>query len=132
MDVRMAVIADHASVDKADKLSVNGIFGVIWAEETPAIHPVLNLVFQLEFNTLEAREKDIHIVLRDADARELLSLSGVMQVPLRPEGEPILVSQIIHLSMLTFPQFGRYEFKIIIDDDPEITIPLTVARPVRK
>jgi len=125
---RIFVAADYANVAEGGKLNVLGVFGVIYAKGVPYQHPQMWLVAHVEFDALEAGDKQVEITLEDADGKLLRSLSGVMNVPAAPESQPLIVNQMVRLNGVVFPDFGRYEFKIRIDDAPEMTIPLTVAR----
>lgn len=73
-------------------------------------------------------DKSINITLQDADGKLIQALNGQMLVQPLPDGAPTLVSQVINFDAITFPRFGRYEFRIQIDDYPEVCIPLTVVR----
>ncbi len=129
MRVRVAVLADYASISEGAKLNVMGIFAVIFADRVPAAHPLMQLVCQFEFEAAEAGTKDVKIVLRDEDGKEFFSLSGEMVVSRSPSGEPTLVNQILGFNNITFPKFGSYEFLVLLNGKIEADLPLRVVRP---
>jgi hypothetical protein len=128
MYVRIAALADYASIALGDKLNILGIFSNIMARGEPIVHPQMQLVAQIEFDSTEAGKKDMRIVLEDEDGKDVLSVGGEVTVPRAPRGEPSVINQILVLNNTTFPKFGRYEFRILINARLEATIPLTVRQ----
>jgi 4-aminobutyrate aminotransferase-like enzyme len=128
MRIRIAVLADYASISLGDKLNVLGIFSNIFARAEPVVHPQMQLVLQFEFDASEAGKKNARIILQDDDGRELLSMNGEIAVPRAPHGEPIVVNQILLLNNTNFPQFGHYEFAVLLNGRLEATLPLTVRK----
>ena len=131
MRLRIATLADYASISEPGKLNILGIFSTIWALQEPIIHAQMQLVLQFEFAGTETGEKEIKIALVDEDGRELLSLSGTMGIPLSKNGEPVTVNQIIGFNNTKFPRFGCYEFKIWVDGEPCETVPVAVLQMKR-
>jgi hypothetical protein len=127
---RIAAIADYASTSDGGKLNVLGVFGIIHALTVPAMHPQMWLVMQLEFDAHDAGDKSLTILLEADDGEPILQMSGIMNVPPQLEGQPSIVNSLMQLNGIPFPKFGRYQFKIQIADEEEITIPLTVALSV--
>jgi hypothetical protein len=128
MYVRIAALADYASISLGDKLNILGIFSNIMARGEPIVHPQMQLVVQIEFDSTEAGKKDMRIVLEDEDGHDVLAVGGEVTVPRAPQGEPSVVNQILVLNNTTFPRFGRYEFRVLMNGRLEATIPLTVMR----
>lgn len=129
MLVRVAVLADYASISEHAKLNVMGIFAVIFTPSAPYVHPQMQLVYQLEFEPAETGKKKIKIVLQDQDAKEIFSASGEIVVPRSAGGGPSVVNQILAFNNLTFRTFGPYEFLLLINDEIKAIIPLQVIRP---
>ena len=129
MLVRVAVLADYASLSEMVKLNVMGIFSMIIASRVPCVHPQMQLVCQIEFDTDEAGKKDLRISMIDADGHELFGIDGEMLVPRDSEGEPTTVSQILCLNNVRFENYGAYEFRVSIDGGSVATIPVRVVRP---
>ncbi len=128
MKARIAVLADYASLSIEHKLNILGVFTTINATKAPVVHPQMKLVAQFEFDASEAGQHPMRVVLIDADGNELLSIAGVITIQPPPGGKPALMNQLLDLTNLTFPRFGDYEFRILIDDEVAAEIPLTVAQ----
>jgi hypothetical protein len=128
MDVRIAVLADYASLSEGSKLNILGIFTTIYSENVPTVHPQMKLVTSWEFNSSEAGTKNIKIELVDEDGKDILSINGEMRFERSPDGRSTTVNQILNLNNMVFPKFGEYEFRILIDGDTKSTVPLTVAQ----
>ncbi len=128
MEVRIAVLADFASFTADQKLNILGVFRQIYALQAPIIHPQFKVVFQLEFNSSEGGEKQIKIELVDEDGAEMLSISAKLRVESMPDGRASLINQILDFAGFTFPKFGDYDFRIVLDGITVCVIPLTVAQ----
>ncbi len=128
MQVRIACLADYASISMGDKLNIMGVFSQIMAHSEPIVHMQMQLVVQLQFEPAEAGKKQVRILLRDEDGKELLSLGGEITVPRATREAPAVVNQILVLNNVTFPHFGRYEFWVLLNDRLETTIPVAITR----
>ena len=128
MQVRIAVLADYASISVGEKLNILGIFSMIMAHSEPIVHAQMQLVVQFEFDAAESGKKEVRVVLEDQDGNNLLTLGGEIVVPRTPRGEPATVNQILLLNNVTSPHFGRYEFSVLLNNRLEATIPVTVKR----
>lgn len=127
MRIKIAVLADYASISKGDKLNILGIFSQIRARTVPVTHPQMLIVVQYEFESLEAGRKSSQIVLQDEDAKQILSISGELEIPRKERGEAFQLNQIIQLNNVTFPKFGEYEFVVLLDERVEEHIPFRVV-----
>jgi hypothetical protein len=123
MQLRIAALADYTNITDNGKLNILGIFSQIHAERVPATHAQMQLVLQFAFEPFESGDKTIRIALQDADAQELLSMEGTIQLAQPHSPDPIVVNQIVVLQNVTFPNFGSYEFVIQVDGE---TIPAFV------
>jgi hypothetical protein len=128
MEQTFAVLADFASLTIDHKLNVLGIFDRIVSQNVPAAHPQIYLVVGYKFECTEVGTKDIKIVLIDADGHVLFSMEGKMDVVAAESGVSRSVSQILRLGNLIFPQFGDYEFQVLINGRIESHIPFTVVQ----
>jgi len=128
MRIRIAVIADYASVSLGDKLNVLGIFSSIFARAEPIVHAQMQLVLQFEFDASEAGKKNVQMFLRDEAGQALMSLSGEIVVPRAGHGESAVINQILLLNNTSFPKFGFYEFQVLLNGRLEATVPLTVRK----
>lgn len=128
MEARIAVLADFASITNDQKLNILGVFRQITAYQVPATHPQFKVVFQLEFDSSESGEKQVRIELVDEDGGELFSIGGQMHVPHLTDARASLINQILDFTGFTFPKFGEYEFRIILDNAVACAIPLSVTQ----
>jgi hypothetical protein len=132
MEVRIAVLADFASLSEGRKLNILGIFTNLVAENEPVVHPQMRLVTAFEFNSSEAGDKNIKIELVDEDGKDIFSMSGVMHIEREPDGRPTMVNQILNFNNMVFPKFGEYEFRVLLDGHTVCTIPLNVLKTPSK
>jgi hypothetical protein len=128
MDVRIAVLADYASLSQGNKLNILGVFTNVHAGNVPVLHPQMVLVLMLEFNSSEAGSKKIKIELVDEDGGEIFSITGELSVNRESDGRATLINQILNLNGIVFPRFGDYEFRVLIDSDTKSIIPLKVIQ----
>ena len=128
MLIRIAALADYASISLGDKLNILGIFSTIMARAEPAVHGQMQLVVQYEFDPLEAGPKEARVILSGPDGEELVNMHGEILVPRVPRGESAVINQILQLNNVTFPHFGRYEFRVLLNGRLEASVPLAVRR----
>lgn len=117
MQLRIAALADYTNVTDNGKLNILGIFSQIHAAQVPAVHPQMQFVAQFAFEPMEAGDKSIRIVLQDADANELLTMEGHLNLQGSGSPDPLVVNQILILQNVVFPQYGSYEFVIEVDGE---------------
>lgn len=128
MQVRIAVLADYASISLGNKLNIMGIFKNMTAQSAPYCHPQMQLVARFEFDSSEVGNKDLRIELVDEDGKQIFSVSGELRIERSPDGSPATANNVLCLNNMVFPKFGEYEFRILLNDRTEATIPLTVAK----
>ncbi|MBI5879753.1 MAG: hypothetical protein HZB53_19075 [Chloroflexi bacterium] len=128
MELRIAAIADYASLSSDQKLNIMGVFANLSAFATPVTHPQMYLVFQIDFDSAEAGQKDVKIVLQDDDGHEIMRMGGPIAIGRPQPGRTATYSQVVQFTGVTFPHFGTYEFSILINDRVEGRVPLTVTQ----
>ena len=128
MEIDLALLADAATVDVAGKLNILGIFDRISVPEFPAPHPHISLVFRFSASMGEAGEHQVEIVLKDPDGKEMMKLSGGLQVGPGPAmaGGEVRVPQVLNIERLVFPKAGRYHFEVKLDGVHQVSLPLLV------
>ena len=131
MEVKIAALADYVNITNEGKLNILGVFGNIMTETVPAVHAKMVLVAQIEFDSTETGEKDMRIVLVDEDGAEVLSASGKVLIERMTEGRPSIFNQMLDLNNVTFPKFGRYEFRILIGGVLACRVPFDVTKITR-
>jgi len=129
MHVKLAVLADHASISREGKLNIMGIFDEINARELPVALPIFYVVVSYgtqasEFETT----KDIQMALQDEDGTVLVRLEQPNVTIPRPQrpGMRGTVNLVHGIAGLPFSKAGDYEFSILINGQPEGSISLRV------
>lgn len=128
MQVRIAVLADFASMSIGNKLNIMGIFAVIHAANAPIVHQSMKLIFSIEMEPAETGLKALAIELVNEDGQEVFAINGQLRVEGAPDGQSTTVNHILDLNNLPFPDFGEYEFVVLLDNEVVCTIPVTVVR----
>lgn len=128
MKVSLALVADYANISREGKLNILGIFDRIGAQSVPAVHSQMQLIMRLEADRAESeREHKVEIQLIDADGHKLFAIAGNIKFGAPPPGEHIKVNHIMQLNNLQFDHYGVYEFKILINNEVRISVPLAVV-----
>lgn len=82
MRLQLLLAADYANITEDKKLNVMGIFREINSFSFPARHPSMHLVINLAAEPEEyGISRKLTVKLIDADGKEILSLSGPVNVP---------------------------------------------------
>lgn len=126
MQVKLAVVADHANVSAEGKLNIMGIFDRIVVSSVPAVHPQMHLVVRLEAHPAERdRVHTVEVRLHDPDGQAVFELNGEV-VPQGLPGEAITANQIIGINNLVLARTGEYVFVVFVDHDLKAETPLVV------
>jgi hypothetical protein len=134
LEVTVGLLADAANVSREGKLNILGAFQSVATTTAPMIVPqaFLVVVVRLEIGE-KGQTHTLKIRLYDADKKKLWEMIpvpfSVPQQDPRPNPEhPIIMC----LQRIPIPQFGDYEFEIMLDDEPKKTVFLLVQPIVRK
>ena len=132
MDVKLAVLADFASVTREGKLNILGIFDEVNPATLPAVLPIIYVVVMLEAGAAEVdSEKNIALVLVDADGVTKMRIEQSLTVPPPPRpGSRTEIHQINALVQMPFEQAGLYQFVILVNGEEKDTISLRVNEPI--
>jgi hypothetical protein len=126
MQVKLAVVADHANVSSEGKLNILGIFDRIVVSDLPAVHPQMHLIVRLEAHPAERdRPHPVEVRLHDPDGQTVFELKGEV-VPEGLAGETITANQIVGINNLVLAKTGEYVFVIFVDHDLKAETPLVV------
>ena len=129
MKLALLLIADYANLTRDGKLNVMGIFREINAVQFPARHSSMHLVAKLLPELGEYGDKrDLAVKLLDPDGKELMNISGEIEVPQPQQGYPPEVNVILELKDVVFPQPGPYSFVILVDKDHKGSLPIYVNK----
>lgn len=133
MDVKLATLADFASVTKEGKLNILGIFDQVNPPSLPYVHPNMYLVIIYNASPAESGvTKDVNVVMMDADGNQMISLQQQVTVP--PPSHPgsrVQINQLMALAGVKFNTSGDYQFSVLIDNDEKGSVSLRVNEPAR-
>lgn len=128
MEVKLAALADYASVSKDDKLNILGIFQDINTEAFPVTIPHIYVVFSCEAGEAEYGKKlSVRVTLldEDNDGNEVLSLEGGAEVGRpRHSDDSVIVNTVVGLNFVHFVHAGNYRFLFSVEDEEIASIPL--------
>jgi hypothetical protein len=118
MRILMMLMADYANIAEGGKINVMGIFRSIRATTFPARHPQMSLVIKLEGELgEEGQDREIKIILREDDGKELLFTTGTVKVPPSKSGLRPEINLIMNYRDIVFPKPGLYQFVLMADKD---------------
>jgi len=128
MKIDFAVVSDYALVDQYGKLSVMGIFQHIWVPQFPALHPRLHLVLRVKGKRTEIGEHRVRIRFTGDDGNQILSGDGTVNFAEPPAGVTEIEAGAVLVFDVPFERPGRYQFEIMVDDEVETFVPITVGQ----
>ena|SRR3989337_805563 len=118
MKIELFLAADYANITGDGKLNVMGIFREINALNFPARHSSMHLVIKLVAELGEyGITRDLFVRLLDPDGKEIMSLSGQINMPQGGGGRTPEVNVILELKDVIFPNPGPYQFVVLVDKD---------------
>jgi len=134
VELKTILIADYANIAEGGKPNVMGIFRVINAEKCPARQPEMYFIASLTAGAAEfGRQITIRVKLMDSSAKlTLVDFSQQVVVPTAKGGRRAEVNVIVRLRDIVFPDFGAYQFSILVDNDEKGTLPIEVNKIERQ
>jgi hypothetical protein len=132
MNVKLAALADFASVSQDNKLNILGIFQEVNTPTLPVTVPHMYLVVSFEAESADYGKQlliRVALVSKDSDGDEMLALEGLAEVPqpTQPENQ-VYVNQVIGLAGVTFEHTGNYSFSISVEKEEKVVVPLRVNK----
>jgi hypothetical protein len=118
MKILMMLMADYANIAEGGKINVMGIFRSINVRSFPARYPQMSIVAKLEgeFGE-EGQEREITIILREDDGKEILRTTGNVTVPESKSGLRPEINLILNYRDIVFQKPGLYQFVLMADKD---------------
>jgi hypothetical protein len=132
MEIDLALLADAATIDASGKLNILGIFDHLSASSFPARHPRMVLILRFAAGMRESGKHTVEIRLKDSGGHELMRIDGEMQLGPGPTANAgaMSVPHLLNLDGVILPQPDLYAFDVRVDDEHQVTVPLTVTGPV--
>lgn len=132
MKVELLAICD-AATDYQGRLSILGVFEGIAAPKLPVIRERCSIVTRMRFDADEAGSHQLKIALRNQKGVLLIpELKARFNVKAPVERGSVAANLVLNLNKLKIGEFGLHEIALFIDDELVESVPLTVARAMKK
>jgi hypothetical protein len=129
MRLLLLLAADYANITGEGKLNVMGVFNEIRAPNFPARQPSMHLVVKLAAELGEyGQTRHLTVRLLDADGKEMVSISGPIEIPKAEGGVRPEVNAIFDMKDVVFPQAGPYQFVVLVDKDYKGDLPINARK----
>lgn len=127
MRIDLALLGDHALVDKMNKLTVAGIFRVITGRSFPFAHPVMFLALSVTVESGDDRSHSVMVRLIDPDGRQLIpEYRTDLEIDRADSHAETSLNVILQLAGVTFRGPGTHCFDVFIDNRFMKRVPLEV------
>jgi hypothetical protein len=126
MEVKIFLTADYASVDRANKLNILGVFTQIHAHTLPSVVAQFYVILQLAFNDTEKGNRIVFIKLLNPSGTEIATVSAEFDIPDVGAGHTAHVNILTPLHNIVFSELGSYEFRLFIGEDYQASNQLEV------
>ncbi len=110
------LICEHAQAGEGGKISINGIYDIVYAEGFPVMHREFVLVGNFKASNLSSKKLSIVGKLYDSNGNMIINPSPTMDVEL-PDVEKPSFNIIIRVQDATFKDPGKYHFKLFANDN---------------
>lgn len=119
MELRFAHLADYVAVDSSGKLTIVGVFDIIWQslDKRPIPFPPFHLVAAFEASIAEGADHQIEVRIVDDDENPVAGeLRGAIQFRSRGVGHPAVGHLRVEFApgVVAVPDFGDYYFRFRI------------------
>jgi len=132
VNVALAVLADYASVDSLNKMTLVGIFGVWNPPSLPFNVPIMYVAARFGFEPAETNStKKIRISLHDLGGRELLNV-GPMDLQVSSSGtttQNVEANVMVRINDLVINKAGMHKWQLLVDNDLKAIITMMVNPP---
>jgi hypothetical protein len=109
------LVCEYASLSEVDKVNIMGIFDKLLAQSVPVTHIQLFVVANI--SVYKAKEYDVKINLVK-DGSNVPAIKSIhYKTEIRKNGNTIEnVGVLGRFTNIVFPEFGKYNFELYIDD----------------
>ena len=122
------VVCDQAYRDSmSQKISLLGLFSVIFAPEVPARHPYLTV-----YLSLTDAKGLVQLKVKIVDINELRPPIATVEIELEIDNPLQVFEPILPLSSLEFPEFGEYRVQTFSGEDLLVERRITVIQSNRE
>jgi hypothetical protein len=126
MNIQVAVLCD-AATDENGKLNLLGAFDTIFAQQLPAIHPQCSIALRVTFSGGDEGKHELQVSFVDADGHPIANFPPVpVEVALPEDMHFGTRNFIVNIQQLKFDEPGLYSIDILLDGQPQTSIPLMV------
>ncbi len=126
MNIQVAVLCD-AATDENGKLNLLGAFDTIFAQQLPAIHPQCSVALRVTFSSGDEGKHELQVNFVDADGHPIANFPPVpVEVALPEDMHFGTRNFIINIQQLKFDEPGLYSIDVVLDGQPQASIPLLV------
>jgi hypothetical protein len=126
MNIQVAVLCD-AATDENGKLNLLGAFDTIFAQQLPAIHPQCSIALRVTFSGGDEGKHELRVSFVDADGHPIANFPPVpVEVALPEDMHFGTRNFIVNIQQLKFDEPGLYSIDILLDGQPQTSIPLMV------
>lgn len=131
MELRFAHLADYAAADASGKITLVGIFDVVWDQLKlrPIPFPPCYLVASLAASLSEGSAHRLEARLLDADHQKISDLfDAEVGFQTSGPGHPLRTQVIVGFGpgALRVPELGEYVIRVVVDGLSQGEIPLVV------
>ena len=132
MKVELLAICDAATDDQG-RLNILGVFEGIAAPKLPVLRDRCSIVTRMRFHCDEAGAHQLRIALRNKKGVLLIpELKARFNVKPPADNGSVAANLVLNLNKLKIEEFGCHEIALFIDDKMVESIPLIVARAMKK
>src|SRR5262245_38258294 len=127
MNIQVAVLCD-AATEENGKLNLLGAFDLIYTQSLPAVRPQCSIALRVTFGQEEEGDHRLRLNFVDADGRPIMPT--IVEIPVRvvmPADSHFGTRNfIVNIQQLKLETPGLYSVDILLDDQPQASIPLLV------
>lgn len=134
MELRFAHLADYAAADASGKVTIVGIFDVVWDHMgvKPIPFPPCYLVASFAASVSEGSKHDVEIRFLDADDQQVMPpIKAELSFQTSGPGNPLRAQVLLGLGpgAVRVPQAGDYVFRFYVDGQRQGEVSVSARTP---
>ncbi len=132
MKVEVLAICD-AATDYQGRLNILGVFEGMAAPKTPVVRDRCSIVTRMRFRSDETGTHELTICIRNSKGVLLIpEMKAGFAVKAPANRKTVAANMVLNVNQLKIDEFGEHEIALFVDGVLQESIPLTVARAVKK